>query len=59
MCSSAPQEVADSRADGLGSDGFGEGWSYGKHAASPEPREGYRVYGFTGIDERARSALSS
>ncbi|RDZ28312.1 hypothetical protein [Lysobacter silvisoli] len=42
--SSAPPEVADSWIEGLESDGISEGWPYGKHAASPEPPEGYRVY---------------
>lgn len=42
--STAPQEVADEWIAGLESDGVGEGWPYGKHAASPEVPEGAAVY---------------
>jgi len=42
--SSATQDVAEEWIDGLMSDGIGEGWPYGKHAAAPEPPTGYRVY---------------
>ena len=42
--SSAPQDVAERWIDGLMSDGIGAGWPYGKHAAAPEPLEGYQVY---------------
>ena len=42
--SSAPQEVAEEWIEGLLADGIGVGWPYGKHAAAPDPREGFHVY---------------
>lgn len=42
--SSAPQDVAEQWIEGLMSDGIGPGWPYGKHAAAPEPLDGYHVY---------------
>lgn len=42
--SSASQGVAEKWIEGLHSDGISPGWSYGKHAAAPEPLDGYRVY---------------
>lgn len=41
---SASQEEAEEWIEGLMSDGIGPGWPYGKHAAAPEPPDGYRVY---------------
>lgn len=42
--SSASQDVAEQWIEGLHSDGISPGWPYGKHAAAPEPLDGYRVY---------------
>ena len=42
--SSAPRKVADKWIEGFASDGISPGWPYGKHAATPEPPDGYRVY---------------
>lgn len=42
--SSAPQAVADEWIEGLMSDSIVAEWPYGKHAAAPEPEEGFRVY---------------
>ncbi|AVP96778.1 hypothetical protein C7S18_06000 [Ahniella affigens] len=42
--SSAPQHVADEWIEGLFADGISPGWPYGKHAAAPEPMDGYHVY---------------
>lgn len=42
--SSVPQEIADQWIEGFESNGIGPGWSYGKHAAAPEPPSGYQVY---------------
>lgn len=42
--SSVSQDVADAWVEGLMSDGIYPGWPYGKHAAAPEPLDGYQVY---------------
>jgi len=42
--SSASQAVAEQWIARLHSDGISPGWPYGKHAAAPEPLDGYHVY---------------
>lgn len=42
--SSASQDVAEQWIDGLHADGISSGWPYGKHAAAPQPLDGYQVY---------------
>lgn len=44
VLTSAPQEVADTWIQGLESGGISPGWPYGRHAAAPEPIDGFQIY---------------